>query len=76
MYTGVWNHSFDKFTTWYIDWALTLNHRDAHYDLGAGGRALTYDCHDGVTSATDPTAPHCFAGNRLEGISTGVSYKF
>ncbi|MFI4922345.1 MAG: porin, partial [Burkholderiales bacterium] len=84
MYTGLWNHSFDKFTTWYVDWALTLNHRDAHYDLGAGGRGLTYDCHDGTnlaafdatTGTTSYTGPHCWAGNRVEGISTGISYKF
>ena len=86
MYTGIWNHSFDKFTTWYIDWALTLNHKDAHYDLGAGGRGITYDCHDGANLAAidvsgaapaiTGSGPHCWAGNRVEGISTGISYKF
>ncbi|HXZ97006.1 MAG TPA: porin [Burkholderiales bacterium] len=84
MYTALWNHSFDKFTTVYVDWALTINHRDAHYDLGAGGRALTYDCHDGTQlAAFDPTTgtvsgtgPHCWAGSRIEGVSAGLSYKF
>lgn len=86
MFTGLWNHSFDKFTTWYFDWALTLNHAAAHYDLGAGGRAITYDCHDGTNlAAVDVSSgaatvtgggPHCFAGNRLEGFSTGISYRF
>ena len=28
--------------------ALTLNHGNAHYDLGAGGRGVTTDCHDGT----------------------------
>jgi predicted porin len=86
MFTANWKHSFDKFTTWYFDWALTLNHRDAHYDLGAGGRALTFDCHDGSNLAAIDVSgaapaitgggPHCWAGNRLEGFSTGVSFKF
>jgi len=36
MYTIAWKHKFDKQLTWYIDSALTINHGNAHYDLGAG----------------------------------------
>jgi len=88
MYTVAYKHAFDKQTMWYADWALTDNHSAAHYDLGAGGRAVTTDCHDGSQlAAFDATAnggaggvtgdgPHCFAGGRLQGISVGVNYKF
>lgn len=88
MFTANLKHSLDKFTTWYVDWALTLNAPAAHYDLGAGGRALTTDCHDGSQlAAFDPTAnggaggvtgggPHCWAGGRLQGFSSGIIYRF
>lgn len=84
MYTVAYKHAFDKQTTWYADWALTANHTAAHYDLGAGGRAVTTDCHDGsLLAAFDPTTggvtgdgPHCFAGGRLQGFSIGMNYKF
>jgi len=38
MYTIAWKHKLDKQLTWYLDSALTINHGNAHYDLGAGGR--------------------------------------
>ena len=84
MYTAAWRHALDKSTTWYLDWALTVNHFAAHYDLGAGGHGVTTDCHDSTPlAAFDPTTgmvsnsgPHCFAGGRLQGVSTGVNYKF
>jgi len=37
MYTLAWKHKLDKQLTWYFDTALTINHGNAHYDLGAGG---------------------------------------
>jgi predicted porin len=88
MYTVAWKHAFDPSTTIYADWAMTANHADAHYDLGAGGRAVTTDCHDASQlAAFDPTAnggaggvtgngPHCFAGGKLQGVSVGLNYKF
>jgi len=62
---------------------MTDNHSAAHYDLGAGGRAVTTDCHDGsILAAFDPTTggvtgdgPRCFAGGKLKGVSV-VNYKF
>jgi predicted porin len=79
MYTVAWKHHFDKSLYWYIDAAETINNGNAHYDLGAGGRGLTTDCHDGTnatvidyTSAGNTT----WGGCRVIGFSTGVNYKF
>lgn len=84
MYTVAWKHALDRSTTVYADWAMTVNHPDAHYDLGAGGRAVTTDCHDGsqlaafdaTTGGVTGDGPHCFAGGRLQGFSLGLNYKF
>jgi hypothetical protein len=85
MYTIAYKHAIDRHVSWYVDWAETLNHYAAHYDLGAGGRGVTTDCHDATPlSAFDPTVtppvsytgPHCFAGGRLEGFSTGLQLRF
>ena len=84
MYTIAWRHALDKQLTFYVDYAMTNNHPDAHYDLGAGGHGVTTDCHDSTPMAAfDPTTgavsndgPHCFAGGKLQGVSIGVAYKF
>ncbi len=84
LYSLAWRHMVDKNTTVYADWAMTVNHADAHYDLGAGGHGVTTDCHDSTPlSAFDPTTggvtntgPHCFSGGRLQGVSVGVGYRF
>jgi predicted porin len=88
MYTVAWKHAFDPSVTFYAAWAMTVNHTDAHYDLGAGGHANTTDCHDASEQAAfDPTAndgaggvsgngPHCFAGGKVQGVSIGVNYRF
>lgn len=84
LYSLAWRHLIDKSTTFYVDWAMTVNHADAHYDLGAGGHGVTTDCHDSTPlAAFDPTTgtvtndgPHCFAGGKLQGVSAGVNYKF
>jgi predicted porin len=84
LYSLAWRHAIDKFTTLYIDYAMTDNHADAHYDLGAGGHGVTTDCHDSTPMAAfDPTTggvtntgPHCFSGGRLQGVSAGVAFKF
>ena len=74
MYTVAYKHKLDKQTTWYVDYAVTANHTYAHYDLGAGGRGVTTDCHDGTSIADG--APECYAGGRLQGVSAGLDYKF
>jgi predicted porin len=84
MYTIAFRHAIDRSLTAYIDYAMTDNHRDAHYDLGAGGHGVTTDCHDSTPMAAfDPTTggvsndgPHCFAGGKLQGVSAGVAYRF
>jgi predicted porin len=79
MYTIAWKHRFDKNVYWYLDAAETVNKGNAHYDLGAGGRGLTTDCHDGTNT---PVIDYTSAGNttwggcREVGFSTGINYKF
>lgn len=81
MLTLAWKHQVDKQLSYYADVAETINHADAHYDLGAGGRAVTTDCHDASNpdgTAFDPNggAPHCWAGGKLKGVSAGMKYTF
>ena len=79
LYTIAWRHKFDKQFTWYFDTALTINHGNAHYDLGAGGRGLTTDCHDGTNTVFNDyssAGPTTWGGCRIQGYSTGLNYKF
>ena len=64
----------------YANYAMTANHSAAHYDLGAGGRAVNSDGHDGSqlenSNPIDPnnpdSGPHCYAGGRLQ--RAAISY--
>jgi predicted porin len=81
MFAVAWKHQVDDNLGWYIDYAATHNHHDAHYDLGAGGRSVTTDCHDASNpdaSGFDPNGngPHCWAGGGLQGASVGLKYTF
>ena len=79
MITAAVKYAFNKYLSVYADWAMTINGPFAHYDLGAGGRAVTTDCHDaGTTSATggETSNPHCWAGGRIMGVSTGMKFQF
>jgi predicted porin len=81
MFTVAWKHQVDEHFSWYTNYATTINHADAHYDLGAGGRSVTTDCHDASnpdSSGFDPNggAPKCWAGGRLQGVSVGMKYTF
>ena len=86
MYTFAYKHPVNKFFSIYADYALMENHPQAHYDLGAGGRSQTTDCHDGTPPANiDLTmappsvtgaGPHCYAGGRIQGFSSGIDFKF
>ena len=81
MYSLAWRHTVDPNLSVYLDFAVTNNHQYAHYDLGAGGRGVTTDCHDASnpdTSGFDPNgdAPHCYAGGKLRGVSAGIKYSF
>jgi predicted porin len=79
MVTANYKRNLSKDLIWYSDIAATFNGPSAHYDLGAGGRGVTTDCHD--ASVQDATGgaianPHCFTGTTLVGVSTGLQYKF
>jgi len=77
MFTIAFKHMLSPNLTWYTDWAVTMNGPSAHFDLGAGGRAVTTDCHDanGATGGNLST-PHCWTGQTLMGVSTGLKWTF
>ena len=57
----------------------TVNHGNAHYDIGAGGRGITTDCHDGTTYAFvdySSAGPTTWGGCHPIGFSTGLHYTF
>jgi hypothetical protein len=79
MVTAAWKHQFSKNLTWYSDVAATFNGPTAHYDLGAGGRGVTTDCHDAGTNSASGGAfsnSHCFTGTTIVGVSTGIQWRF
>lgn len=78
MFTVAFKNQLSKNLMVYFDWALTANGPAAHYDLGAGGRAVTTDCHDAfdATGGLVGSNPHCWTGGQLMGVSAGVNYKF
>jgi len=79
MFTLAYKHKLDKQLFWYLNAAETVNHGNAHYDLGGGGHGVKTDCHDGTTT---PVIDYTSAGNTTWGgckpkaISVGVNYKF
>jgi predicted porin len=80
MLTTAFKHTIKPGLMWYIDYAATINGPSAHYDLGAGGRGVTTDCHDANSSPTSGggigSNPHCWTGGLLQGVSTGIRYNF
>jgi len=78
MFTFAVKNKLSKSLTAYIDWAFTANGPAAHYDLGAGGRSVTTDCHDAsdATGGFAPSNPHCWTGGNLMGVSAGLNLKF
>jgi predicted porin len=79
MYTVAWKHRFDKNLFWYLNAADTVNHGNAHYDLGAGGRGVTTDCHDGTVQLFNDyssAGPTTWGGCHEIGFSTGLHYTF
>jgi predicted porin len=77
MVTATYKRKFSPNLTWYTAVAATFNGSSAHYDLGAGGRGVTTDCHDafGADGGFDST-PHCYTGTTIVGVSTGASWRF
>jgi predicted porin len=84
MYTGMYRHLIDAQTSWYMVYAQQRNHPAGHFDLGAGGRANTTDCHDGSQIAAvnpadgtfTPGGPFCYTGGKLQAVSLGLNYRF
>jgi predicted porin len=79
MYTIAWKHHFDKNLYGYLDAADTVNDGNAHYDLGAGGRGVTTDCHDGTNTVFNDyssAGPTTWGGCHEIGVSMGMNYKF
>lgn len=78
MFTVALVHKLTESLSIYSDWALTANGPAAHYDLGAGGRSITTDCHDAsdATGGLVASNPHCWTGGQLMGASLGMAWKF
>jgi hypothetical protein len=77
MLTSSYTHKFGQNLTWYTAVAVTINGPSAHYDLGAGGRSVTTDCHSAWgASGGLVSSPHCWVGTTLAGASTGIQWRF
>lgn len=77
LFTVAVQHDLGAGLSTYLNWALIVNGPYGHYALGAGGRAVTVDCHDASDAAGDLASnPHCWAGGHPQGISAGLRYKF
>jgi predicted porin len=84
MYTITGTHQVDRNLSFYANYAMTVNNGNSHYDLGAGGHGITTDCHDSGTSTSGGISanggitgtPSCWGGNRIQGISVGMRYRF
>jgi predicted porin len=77
MLTAAYRRNLSKNLSWYTNVAATFNGPSAHYDLGAGGRGVTTDCHDafGATGGAF-SSPHCWTGTTLVGVSSGLQWRF
>jgi predicted porin len=77
MITASYKRKFGSNLTWYTAIAATFNGPSAHYDLGAGGRGVTTDCHDAFgASGGLVSQPRCFTGTTIAGVSTGIQWRF
>jgi predicted porin len=78
LFTVAFKNQINKNLTAYADWAFTANGPAAHYDLGAGGRSVTTDCHDAfaATGGLVGSNPHCWTGGNLMGVSAGMDFRF
>ena len=78
MLTAAYRRNLSSNLSWYTNVAATINHSDAHYDLGGGGHGVTTDCADafGSTGGGLSQGPHCWTGGLLLGVSTGLQWRF
>jgi predicted porin len=77
MFTVAYRHRIGEGLEIYTDWAGTFNDPFAHFDLGAGGRGVTTDCHDASDAAGNQYSnPHCWAGGHLKAFGIGLDKRF
>jgi hypothetical protein len=77
MFTIAYRHRIGDGLEFYGDWAGSFNDQFAHFDLGAGGRGVTTDCHDASDAAGNQYSnPHCWAGGHLKAVSMGLDKRF
>jgi hypothetical protein len=77
MVTASFKHRFSENLTWYTAVAATFNGPSTHFDLSAGGRGVTTDCHDTFEADGSYTSsPHCWTGTTIVGASTGLQWRF
>jgi predicted porin len=78
MITASYKRKLSENLTWYTAVAATFNGPSAHYDLGAGGRGITTDCHDAFAADGGNVYgnPHCYTGTTIVGASMGMQYRF
>ena len=77
MVTASYKRKLSPNLTWYTSVAATFNGPSAHYDLGAGGRGVTTDCHDAFgADGGFVSTPHCYTGTTIVGVSSGASWRF
>ena len=77
LFTAAFKHRIGDGLTAYAVWAADFNAPYGHFDLGAGGRGVTADCHDASDATGDESSdPHCWAGGHLKGVSMGLDKRF
>jgi predicted porin len=77
MFTAAYKHRIGDGLVLYFDWAGTYNDQYAHFNLGAGGRGVTTDCHDASdTAGSEYSNPHCWTGVHLKAASIGLQKRF
>jgi predicted porin/cytoskeletal protein RodZ len=77
MFTVAYRHRIGDGLEIYSDWAGTYNDQYAHFDLGAGGRGVTTDCHDASgATGNEFSDPHCWTGVHLKAVSIGLDKRF
>ena len=77
LFTVAYIHDIGGGLSAYVNWAAIYNGAYGHYALGAGGRAITADCHDASDASGGLSSdPHCWAGGSPMAVSTGLRYHF
>ena len=77
MFSLLFKHTIMSGLKIYADWAYIHNGPSSHYAMGAGGRGIITDCHDANDASGGADGdPHCYTGQKIMGLSTGVNYNF